>query len=198
MRRLAERPPELAAEMGPREPRRPGEVVNSQRLGVTCIRDIFRAQQVAGRRHEDHREQYCGRQCLSRYAPRVLSPLIRLVLSLAINAAALWVADALFSGVRIHGWWAYIIGAVVLGIANAVIKPVLMLITLPLIILTLGLFMLVINIAMIALAEWIAPNFSIDAFWTYVGTVVIVWLVNWVGHTLVDELGSSRRHASLT
>jgi putative membrane protein len=123
-------------------------------------------------------------------------PLIRLVLSLAINAAALWVANALFSGVRIHGWWAYIIGAAVLGIANAVIKPVLMLITLPLIILTLGLFMLVINIAMIALAEWIAPNFSIDGFWTYVGTVVIVWLVNWVGHTLVDELGSSRRRPS--
>jgi putative membrane protein len=119
--------------------------------------------------------------------------LIRLVLSLAINAAALWVADALFSGVRIHGWWSYIIGAVVLGIANAVIKPVLKLITLPLIILTLGLFLLVINIAMIALAEWIAPNFSIDGFWTYVGTVVIVWLVNWVGHTLVDELEGSRR-----
>src|SRR5918912_2634517 len=101
---------------------------------------------------------------------------IRLALSLAINAAALWVADALFSGVRIHGWWAYIIGAAVLGIANAVIKPVLALLTLPLIILTLGLFLLAINIAMVALAEWIAPNFSIDGFWTYVGVVVIIWL----------------------
>jgi putative membrane protein len=119
--------------------------------------------------------------------------LIRLLLAWGINAAALWVADALFSGVRIHGWWAYIIGAAVLGVANTVIKPVLALITLPLIILTLGLFLLVINIAMVALAEWIAPNFSIDGFWSYVGTVVIVWLVNWVGHTLVDELGESRR-----
>jgi putative membrane protein len=122
---------------------------------------------------------------------------IRLLLSLAINAAALWVADALFSGVRIHGWWAYIIGAAVLGIANAVIKPVLTVLTLPLIILTLGLFLLVINIAMLALAEWIAPNFSIDGFWTYVGTVVIVWLVNWVGHSLEDELAGSRRHPRL-
>jgi len=122
---------------------------------------------------------------------------IRLVLALAINAAALWVANSLFSGVHIHGWWAYIIGAAVLGIANAVIKPVLALITLPLIILTLGLFLLVINIAMIALAEWVAPNFSIDGFWTYVGTVVIIWLVNWVGHTLVDQLEDSRRRPSL-
>ena len=86
---------------------------------------------------------------------------IRLFLALAINAAALWVANSLFSGVHIHGWWAYIIGAAVLGIANTVIKPVLALITLPLIILTLGLFLLVINIAMVGLAEWIAPNFSI-------------------------------------
>ena len=55
---------------------------------------------------------------------------IRLVLAWAINGAALWVANALFSGVRIHGWWAYIIGAAVLGIANTVIKPVLALISL--------------------------------------------------------------------
>jgi putative membrane protein len=122
---------------------------------------------------------------------------IRLAIALAINAAALWIADALFSGVRIHGWWAYIIGAAVLGIANSVIKPVLTLITLPLVILTLGLFLLVINIAMIALAEWIAPNFSIDGFWTYVGTVVIVWLVNWIGHSLEDEVAGSRRRPAL-
>jgi putative membrane protein len=122
----------------------------------------------------------------------------RLLTAWLINAAALWVADALFSGVRIHGWWAYIIGAAVLGIANAVIKPVLALLTLPLIILTLGFFLLVINIGMVALAEWIAPNLSIDGFWTYVGTVVIIWLVNWLGHSLVDELEGSRRRPSLT
>jgi putative membrane protein len=122
---------------------------------------------------------------------------LRLAVAWGINAAALWVADALFSGVRIHGWWAYIIGSAVLGIANTVIKPLLALVTLPLIILTLGLFLLVINIAMVALAEWIAPNFSIDGFWTYVGTVVIVWLVNWVGHSLVDALQGSRRRPSL-
>ena len=118
---------------------------------------------------------------------------IRLAVALAINAAALWVADALFSGVRIHGWWAYIIGAAVLGIANAVIKPILAVLTLPLIIVTLGFFYLVINIAMIGLAEWIAPNFSIDGFWTYVGTVVIVWLVNWIGYAIVGQLEDTRR-----
>jgi putative membrane protein len=120
----------------------------------------------------------------------------RLAVAWGINALALWLADALWSSVTINGFWAYFIGAVVLGIANAVIKPVLAVVTLPLIIVTLGFFYLVINIAMVALAEWIAPNFSIDGFWTYVGVVVIVWLVNWIGGRALDETG--RRRPALT
>jgi putative membrane protein len=114
----------------------------------------------------------------------------RLAVAWAVNAAALWVADVLFTGVRIDGWKAYLIGAAVLGIANGIIKPVLALLTLPLIVITLGLFLLVINIAMLALAEWIAPDFSITGFWTYVGTVVIIWIVNVVGYSAMDRLES--------
>ena len=119
----------------------------------------------------------------------------RLVFALAINALALWVCDIIFDGVRIHGWWAYIIGAAVLGIANTVIKPIVAILTLPLIIVTLGLFYLLINIAMVALAEWIAPNFSIDGFWTYVGVVVVIWAVNWIGDRLEDTLTARARPA---
>src|ERR671927_398413 len=114
-----------------------------------------------------------------------------MAVAIAINALALWIANVLWDSVSIHGFWAYFIGAAVLGVANAVLKPLLALLTLPLIILTLGLFYLAINIAMVALAEWIAPNFSIDGFWTYVGTIVVVWAVNWIGHSLADEV--SRR-----
>src|ERR1700756_3976829 len=109
----------------------------------------------------------------------------RLAIAWAINAAALWVANALWDGVSIHGWAAYLIGSAVLGIANAILKPILALLTLPLILVTLGLFYLVINIGMVALAEWIAPNFSIDGFWAYVGTVFIIWAVNWVVHQIL-------------
>ena len=112
--------------------------------------------------------------------------MLRLVVALAINALALWVANAIFDSVRIHGFWAYFLGAAVLGIANGILKPILAVLTLPLILLTLGFFYLVINIAMVALAEWIAPNFSIDGFWTYVGTVVVVWIVNWVADQLLE------------
>ena len=113
----------------------------------------------------------------------------RLAIAWAINLAALWAANALWDGVRIHGWAAYLIGSAVLGIANTVLKPLLTVLTLPLIILTLGFFYLVINIAMVALAEWVAPNFSIDGFWSYVGTLVVIWAVNWLAHLILDEVG---------
>src|SRR3954447_21744981 len=118
--------------------------------------------------------------------------LARIAIAIGVNALALWVANAIWDSVSLHGFWAYFIGAVVLGIANAVLKPILAILTLPLIIFTLGLFYVLINIAMVALAEWIAPNFSIDGFWTYVGVVVIVWLVNWVAHQVIDEFEGRR------
>jgi putative membrane protein len=116
--------------------------------------------------------------------------LIRLAIAWAINIGALWVADALWDGVQINGTAAYLIGAAVLGIANTIIKPILALLTLPLILITLGFFYLLINIAMVALAEWIAPNFSIDGFWAYVGTVFVVWAVNWIADELFGRMGA--------
>jgi putative membrane protein len=113
--------------------------------------------------------------------------LVRLAVAIAINALALWIADALWDSVSINGFWAYFIGALVLGIANAVLKPILAILTLPLIIVTLGLFYLLINIAMVALAEWIAPDFSINGFWTYVGVVFIVWAVNWIADAVLER-----------
>jgi putative membrane protein len=123
---------------------------------------------------------------------------LRLVLAWALNLAALWVADALFDGVHIDGWAAYLIGSAVLGIANAVLKPLLTVLTLPLILVTLGLFYLVINIAMVALAEWIAPDFSIDGFWSYVGTVVVVWAINWIGDQVLGDVSDRARRPRLT
>jgi putative membrane protein len=113
---------------------------------------------------------------------------IRVSIAWGINLAALWAANSLWDGVRIHGWAAYLIGSAVLGIANGFLKPVLTIATLPLIIVTLGFFYLLINIAMVALAEWIAPNFSIDGFWAYVGTVVVVWAVNWIGDQILGDV----------
>src|ERR671934_2770148 len=117
----------------------------------------------------------------------------RAVVAWAINVLALWAADALWDGVRIHGAAAFLIGGAVLALANTLLRPVLAVVTLPLIIVTLGFFYLLINIAMVALAEWIAPNLSIDGFWAYVGTVVVVWAVNWIGREAVDRIEEGTR-----
>src|SRR5262245_47939552 len=117
--------------------------------------------------------------------------LARFAAAWGINALALYIANGLFAGVEIHGAAAYLIGAAVLAVANAVLKPVLALLTLPLILVTFGLFYLLINIGMIALTEWIVPNFSIDGFWTYVGVVVIVWLVNWAANAFIERSAAS-------
>jgi putative membrane protein len=116
----------------------------------------------------------------------------RLLLAWAVNVGALWVANAIFDGLRIHGWGAYLIGAAVLGVANAIIKPILAILTLPLIIVTLGVSYFLINVAMLALAAWIAPNFSISGFWTYVGAVVVIWAVNAIADSVYDPKRRSR------
>ena len=99
-------------------------------------------------------------------------------ITLGINVLALLVINWLFDSIGIQGFWSYALGALTLTIANAILKPILAILTLPLIVLTLGIAYFAINFAMLALAEWIAPNFSIDGFWTYVGATIVVWLVN--------------------
>jgi putative membrane protein len=104
------------------------------------------------------------------------------------NIVALVIVDEIFDSVDIGHWWPLLIGAAVLGIANAVVKPILAVLTLPLIIVTLGLAYFAINVLMLALAEWIATDFSIDGFWTYVGATIVVWLVNWVLNSVLGGL----------
>jgi putative membrane protein len=110
-----------------------------------------------------------------------------LIVRTAISMVALAISDWLFDSVSIGDFSSLFIAGLVLGIANAVLKPILTLLTLPLVIVTLGLFYLLINIAMVGLAEWIAPEFSVDGFWGYVGVVFVVWLVNWIAGALADR-----------
>ena len=114
--------------------------------------------------------------------------LVRIAVLIGINVLALIVVDWIFDGVTIDGWGPLIIGAAVLGFANAILKPILAILTLPLIVVTLGLAYFAINVAMLALAEWIAPDFSIDGFWTYVGATIVVWLVNVIVGAALDAV----------
>jgi len=116
-----------------------------------------------------------------------------LLLGWGVNIVALIVIDWMFSSISIEWPGSVLLGAAVLAIANAILKPILALLTLPLIIVTLGLGYFAINVAMLALAEWIAPHFSIDGFWTYVGATIVVSVVNWILHALLDSIRGERR-----
>jgi putative membrane protein len=118
---------------------------------------------------------------------------VRLLIAWGINILALIVVDWLFDSVLIEWPGSVLLGAAVLAVGNAFIKPILAILTLPLIIFTLGLAYFAINVAMLALAEWIAPDFSIDGFWTYVGATIVVWLVNFVVGRGLDYLEGGRR-----
>jgi putative membrane protein len=104
--------------------------------------------------------------------------LVRLLILWGINILALIVIDWMFSSVTIDGRWSFLIGGFVLTLGNAILKPILAILTLPLILITFGLAYFAINVAMLALAEWIAPHFSINGFWTYIGATIVVWFVN--------------------
>lgn len=114
--------------------------------------------------------------------------LARFLVLWGVNTLALIVVDWLFDGVAIGRWGSLLLGAAVLTVGNAILKPILAILTLPLIVVTLGLAYFGINVLMIALAEWIAPDFSIDGFWTYVGATIAVWLVNVVMGWLLDRI----------
>jgi putative membrane protein len=117
---------------------------------------------------------------------------VRALVGWGVNIVALLVIDGIFDGVEIGRWGPILLGAAVLALANAFVKPVLTILTFPIILITLGLFYFVLNIAMLALAEWIAPDFSIDGFWTYVGATIVVWLVNWALYALLERMNRGR------
>jgi putative membrane protein len=107
----------------------------------------------------------------------------------AFAAAGLWVATQLFSGLAFDQLGTLIAAALLLGIVNAVVRPLLLLLTLPLTVLTLGFFLLVINAAMVGLVAWLLEGFSIAGFWTAVGTSLIVSFTSWIGSSAIGDSG---------
>ncbi len=103
---------------------------------------------------------------------------VRLLVAWGANVLALIVADWVFGGLAIERWGPLLLAGAVFGLANIFLKPLLTFIAIPLIILTFGLAYFFVNVAILAFTVWVVPDFSIDGFWTYVGAVIVMWLVN--------------------
>ena len=119
--------------------------------------------------------------------------LVRLAVAWAINAVALWLADRLFDSVLVDDRASLVVAAAVLGITTALLRPVLRFVSMPLIVLTLGLFTILINVAILGVTDWLVDGFDIQGFWTYVGTALVIGLVNTVvGLVLPDGMKKGR------
>jgi putative membrane protein len=111
------------------------------------------------------------------------------LLRAAITALGLWVASELLEGLSFESTTKLVVAAILLGIVNALVRPIAFILTLPLTVLTLGLFLLVLNAGMVALVAWMVPGFQISGFWTAVGAALIVSLVSWAATTAIGSKG---------
>lgn len=101
-----------------------------------------------------------------------------LLIRLLINALALLLVSYVLPGFEVSSFFGAVIAAIVLGLVNIFIKPILLLLTLPVTILTFGLFTFVINALMILLASKIVDGFSVDSFGTALLGAIVLWLIS--------------------
>jgi putative membrane protein len=109
-----------------------------------------------------------------------------------ISAFGLWLASQWVPGVHFNSPTTLLLAAILLGVVNAIVRPIVFILTLPLTIVTLGLFLLVLNAGMVALVAWILPGFRLHTFSAALLTWIIVWITGWVGSALIGHRGFER------
>lgn len=117
------------------------------------------------------------------------------VLRALISAIGLWIATRCVSGIRIDDAGTLVLAGLLLGVVNAIVRPIAIVLTLPITILSLGLFLLIVNTAMVALVAWMLPGFHIyGGFWSAFETALIVWVTGWIGSWLIGPRGKIEIH----
>ena len=117
------------------------------------------------------------------------------VLRAVVTALGLWVATRWVPGIRIDDPGTLVLAGLLLGVVNAIVRPVVIMLTLPLTLLTLGVFLLVVNTAMLALVAWMLPGFHLyGGFWTAFQAALIVWIAGWLASWLIGPKGRIQIH----
>ena len=114
-----------------------------------------------------------------------------------IAALGLWLATEWVSGVRIDTPTTLILAGLLLGVVNAIVRPLAIILTLPFTIMTLGLFLLVVNTAMLGLVAFLLPHFKLAGFWPAFWSALIVSLTSWAASWFIGSKGRLevvRRH----
>ena len=119
--------------------------------------------------------------------------LIDLLLRLVGNLAALWVASELFDEMTYgDAFGTLLLAAMVFTIVNWIVKPIVAILSIPLIILTLGVAYFFVNVLMLLLTDWVVDDFEAGGFWTVVGATIVIWVVNLVISAFAHDVSRSR------
>ena len=106
------------------------------------------------------------------------------ILRALIAALGLWLATEWVDGISVNSPTTLILAAVLLGIVNAIVRPLAILLTLPLTLITLGFFLLIVNAAMVGLVAAFLPGMAVKGFWAAFWTAIIVSVVSWIGNAM--------------
>src|SRR5436309_8726893 len=110
---------------------------------------------------------------------------MRFLVRLLLNGVAIILAAYVLPGLHIDGPFAALAAGIILGFVNAIVRPILFVLTLPLTLVTLGLFIFVLNAICFALTAWLVPGFSVDGFWSALLGALLVSVVSWILNGLV-------------
>lgn len=117
------------------------------------------------------------------------------VLRALISALGLWVATRWVSGIRIDSAGTLVVAGLLLGVVNAIVRPIAVVLTLPITVLSLGFFLLIVNAAMVALVASLLPGFHIyGGFRSAFETALIVWIIGWLASWLIGPRGRMDVH----
>ena len=109
------------------------------------------------------------------------------ILRVLVAALGLWLATEWVPGISVSTATTLILAALLLGLVNAVIRPIVVILTLPFTLVTLGLFLLVVNAAMLGLVAAFLPGFAISGFWPALWAAIVVSIVSWIGSVLFKK-----------
>jgi putative membrane protein len=115
------------------------------------------------------------------------SAMLRFIVQFLVTCLALWLAAEVVPGVGFTDTPSLLLAAVLLGIANAIVRPVLTVLTFPLTLITFGLFLLVVNAAVIGLVAALLGGFVVDGLWAGIGAAIVTGVVSWVAGWFIGE-----------
>jgi putative membrane protein len=109
------------------------------------------------------------------------------ILRVLVAALGLWLATEWVPGINVSTATTLVLAALLLGVVNAIVRPIVVILTLPFTLLTLGLFLLIVNAAMLGLVAAFLPGFSIAGFWPAFWAAIVVSIVSWIGSVLFKK-----------